>query len=63
MDWLQDSFIDEIFADAERTQLSRNTQALKHRLAQIPGEIKAEQVAIRARYADPEPHVFPVAVT
>jgi superfamily II DNA or RNA helicase len=53
----------ELFSEAERTQLSRNTQALRHRLAEIPGEIEAEQAAIRARYADPEPRMFPVAVT
>jgi len=53
----------ELFTDAERTQLSRNTQTLRHRLAQIPGEIGAEQAAIRARYAEPEPRMFPVAVT
>ena len=53
----------ELFTDAERTQLSRNTQALRHRRAEIPGEIEAEQAAISARYADPEPRMFPVAVT
>ena len=53
----------ELFTDAERTQLSRNTQALRHRLDEIPGEIEAEQAAIHARYADPEPRMFPVAVT
>ena len=53
----------ELFSDAERTQLSRNTQALRHRLARIPDEVEAEQVAIHARYADPEPRLFPVAVT
>lgn len=53
----------ELWTDAERTQLSRNTQALRVRLEQIPGEIKAEQEAIRARYADPQPRMFPVAVT
>ena len=40
-----------------------NTQALRHRLVEIPGEIEAEQAAICARYADPEPRMFPVAVT
>jgi hypothetical protein len=53
----------ELWSDAERTQLTRNTQALRARLDQIPGEIEAEQVAIRARFADPQPRMFPVAVT
>jgi hypothetical protein len=33
------------------------------RLHHIPDEIAAEQEAIRTRYADPEPRLFPVAVT
>jgi hypothetical protein len=53
----------ELWTDAERTQLSRNTQALRARLEQIPAEIEAEQEAIHARYADPQPRMFPVAVT
>ncbi len=53
----------ELWSLEEREQLTRNTQALQLRLAQIPGEIEAEQEAIRARYADPQPRMFPVAVT
>jgi len=53
----------ELFTDNERSQLARNTQALQARLKQIPAEIEAEQAAIRARYADSEPRLFPVAVT
>lgn len=53
----------ELWTSDERTQLTRNTQALRIRLEQIPGEIKAEQAAIRARFADPQPRMFPVAVT
>jgi hypothetical protein len=52
-----------LFTDNERNQLTRNTQALEARLKEIPAEIEAEQEAIRARYADPEPRLFPVAVT
>jgi hypothetical protein len=47
----------------EREQLRRDLQALRLRLEEIPGEIEAEQAAIRARYADPQPRLFPVAVT
>lgn len=53
----------ELFSDNERSQLSRNTDALQARLAAIPDEIAAEQAAIAARYADPQPRLFPVAVT
>jgi superfamily II DNA or RNA helicase len=53
----------ELWSNAEQTQLARNTQALRIRLEQIPGEIEAEQAAIRARFADPQPRMFPVAVT
>ncbi|RME04629.1 MAG: helicase, partial [Bacteroidetes bacterium] len=52
-----------LFNDNERSQLSRNTATLEARLAQIPKEIEAEQKAIRTRYADPQPRLFPVAVT
>ncbi len=36
---------------------------LRRRLEEIPAEIERETAAIRARYADPEPRLFPVAVT
>ena len=51
------------FSDAERDQVARNVDSLRARAAQIPGEITAETAAIRARYADPSPRLFPVAVT
>jgi len=53
----------ELFSTDERSQLSRNTTALRARLEQIPAEIDAEQAAIQARFADPEPRMFPVAMT
>lgn len=51
------------FTDTERDQLRRDNQALEARLAEIPGEIERETTALRARYADPKPHLFPVGVT
>jgi hypothetical protein len=51
------------FSDTEREQLARNRDSLRARLAQIPGEIAGETAAIRARYANPSPRLFPVAVT
>ena len=51
------------FAPAEQEQFERNADALRRRLEEIPGEIKKETEAIRARFADPQPRMFPVAVT
>jgi len=51
------------FSSAEREQLTRNVEALNRRLVQIPHEIEAEKEAIRARFANPQARMFPVAVT
>jgi hypothetical protein len=53
----------ELFSSSERDQYSRNMDALRARLEQIPQELEQETAAIRARYADPQPRLFPVAVT
>jgi hypothetical protein len=53
----------ELFARPKREQYDRNVTALRHRLAQIPAEIEQETALIRARFADPEARLFPVAVT
>lgn len=53
----------ELFTTPEREQLERNKGALWERLEIIPEEIERETNAIRARYADPTPRLFPVAVT
>ena len=53
----------ELWSASERDQLKRNEQALRLRLAQIPEELEKEIAAIEARYADPQPRLFPVAVT
>jgi superfamily II DNA or RNA helicase len=47
----------------ERAQYSRDVEALRRRVAAIPAEIAAEQAAVRRRYADPQPLLFPAAVT
>jgi ERCC4-related helicase len=47
----------------EWSQYERNKLALQARIEEIPGEIERETAAIRARYADPQPRMFPVAVT
>lgn len=53
----------ELFTTDEKEQLNRNVDALRRRLQEIPNEIKAEQEQIRKRFADPQPRMFPVAVT
>ena len=51
------------FKQDEREQIDRNKAALHVRLRQIPEEIKKEVALISQRYADPQPRMFPVAVT
>jgi hypothetical protein len=53
----------EGWADAEREQLERNMSALRARVLEIPGDIERETAAVKARFADPQPRMFPVAVT
>jgi hypothetical protein len=53
----------QLFSDPEREQFERNVDALRARVKQIPEEIEKETSAIRARFADPQPRLFPVAVT
>ena len=60
--YYQQSFLPG-FAPAEQEQFERNVDALRRRLGEIPGEIEKETEAIRARFADPQPRMFPVAVT
>ena len=52
-----------LFTDTEREQEQRNRDSLASRLAELPAELARETEAIRRRYADPQPRLFPVAVT
>jgi len=52
-----------LFSASESEQYSRNELALKMRLKQIPEELVKEIAAIEERFADPQPRIFPVAVT
>jgi hypothetical protein len=52
-----------LFSNPEREQFERNRDFLRARANAIPDEIARETAAIRARYADPQPRMFPVAVT
>lgn len=51
------------FGVAERERFERNRSALEERLTQIPSEIEHEKRTIRDRYVDPEPQLFPFAVS
>jgi hypothetical protein len=51
-----------LWKDEEREQLERNRSSLLDRLDRIPDEIARESDAIRSRYANPTPRLFPVAV-
>jgi len=53
----------ELFSDPEREQFDRNKDLLRARVKEIPGEIERETAALRAKYTNPEPRMFPVAVT
>ena len=53
----------EGWSDPEREQLERNMDSLRSRVRAIPGEIEKETAALRERFADPQPRMFPVAVT
>jgi hypothetical protein len=52
-----------LFDDPEKEQFERNRDFLRARSKAIPAEIERETAAIKARYADPQPRIFPVAVT
>jgi hypothetical protein len=47
----------------ERRQLERDTDVLRERLSRIPEDIEREVAAIRRRYSDPQPWLFPVMIT
>jgi superfamily II DNA or RNA helicase len=51
-----------LFDSDEREQLERNRDFLRARAEEIPAEIERETEALRRRFADPVPRVFPIAV-
>ena len=53
----------EEFSNDEKGQYQRNKKALLNRLEQLPQEMIQEEELIRARFANPTPRMFPVAVT
>ena len=52
-----------LFEPDERQQFTRDLDALRRRLDEIPAEIDREVAAVRQRYADPQRRLFPAAVT
>jgi hypothetical protein len=52
-----------LFDDPEQERFERNKEAMRARVREIPEEIKRETAAIRARFANPQARMFPVAVT
>lgn len=52
-----------LFDDPERDQFERNKNAMRARSQEIPGEIERETEVIKARFANPQARMFPVAVT
>lgn len=49
--------------DRERSQVSRDVDALRRRLDEIPEEIERDAKRLRRRYANPKQAVFPAAIT
>lgn len=52
-----------LFTDDEAGQYQRDREHLRRRVERIPAEIEREAAAIHARFASPQPRVFPVGVT
>jgi hypothetical protein len=53
----------EIFSTIEKEQFERNINSLKTRLEEIPAEIEREVAAVKTRFENPTPRLFPLAVT
>jgi superfamily II DNA or RNA helicase len=51
------------WSDTEKQQRERDIDGLRTRLAELPGELGREVEHLRSRYRDPQPRLFPVAVT
>jgi superfamily II DNA or RNA helicase len=52
-----------LFSSVEKEQFERNVNSLRLRVEQIPQEIEQETAVIQARFKDPQPRLFPLAVT
>jgi hypothetical protein len=47
----------------EQQQFERNVDALRASVRAIAAEMEREAEAVKARFANPQPRMFPVAVT
>ncbi|MEX1115855.1 MAG: DISARM system SNF2-like helicase DrmD [Akkermansiaceae bacterium] len=51
------------WTETEKSQRERDINSLHARLKQIPPELERESEHLRSRYANPQPRLFPLAVT
>lgn len=51
------------WSEGERQQRERDLNSLRTRLKEIPDELARETEHLRSRYRDPQPRLFPIAVT
>ena len=51
------------WTETEKQQRERDIGSLNARLAELPAELAHETEHLRDRYRDPQPRLFPVAVT
>jgi hypothetical protein len=51
------------WSEEEKEQRQHDLDALRVRLEKIPAELEQETASIRNRFADPEPRLFPLALT
>ena len=51
------------WTELEKQQRERDLGSLRARLAELPAELVRETEHLRSRYKDPQPRLFPVAVT
>jgi Skp family chaperone for outer membrane proteins len=51
------------WSDGEKQQRERDIGSLRSRLLELPSELAREVDHLRSRYRDPQPRLFPVAVT
>ena len=51
------------WSDGEKQQRERDIGSLRSRLLELPSELAREVEHLRSRYRDPQPRLFPVAVT
>ncbi|MCF7838474.1 MAG: DISARM system SNF2-like helicase DrmD [Candidatus Marinimicrobia bacterium] len=51
------------WSESEKSQRNRDLDGLRGRLADIPAELEREAEHLKSRYKNPQPRLFPIAVT